>query len=284
MSRIASIGLVQIGTEPFEVERNRAATLENARIAFDRGAEIVVLPEMVIPGYVADARRLASIAEDVHGLSVEAWSILAAEYDGYICGGFCERDGEALYNSAVLVGPEGCILHYRKLHPFGDEKLTFTPGDVGLPVVHTRFGVLGVCVCYDLRFVEVVRALALKGASLILVPTAWVAGFDEQKRDDKGMCPQAYGALFQSNLNQVFIACASQAGHHGTLDFLGSSIIADPYGRLSCGPLPGDADEVAVARIEMSDAERAQVRSPLIAPRDDRRTDVYGIAIDGQVL
>jgi Carbon-nitrogen hydrolase. len=65
VSRIVSIGLVQIGTEPFEVERNRAATLENARIAFDRGAEIVVLPEMVIPGYVADARRLASIAEEI---------------------------------------------------------------------------------------------------------------------------------------------------------------------------------------------------------------------------
>jgi predicted amidohydrolase len=134
-----------------------------------------------------------------------------------------------------------------------------------------------------LRFLEVVRALALKGAGLILVPTAWLPGFDQEKWDDKGMCPQAYGALFQSNLNQVFIACASQAGVHGGLEFLGSSILADPYGKLVGGPLSGD-NEVEVVEIDMGLAELARVRSPLIAPRADRRTDVYGIAIDGRVL
>lgn len=98
------------------------------------------------------------------------------------------------------------------------------------------------------------------------------------------MCPQAYGALFQSNLNQVFIACASQAGAHGGLDYLGSSVIADPYGKLVCGPLSGANDEVVVAEIDMGVAELSRVRSPLIAPRADRRTDVYGIAIDGDIL
>lgn len=284
MRHPVALGLVQMGTEPFEPEKNLARTLQAAREAFDKGADIVVLPEMVIPGYVADARRLAPIAEPIDGPTVSAWTQLASERDGYICGGLCERDGEGLHNTAVVVGPEGLVLHYRKLHRFEDEKVAFRPGDKGLPVAHTRYGTIGVCVCYDLRFVEVVRALSLKGASLILVPTAWLPGFDQEKWDDKGMCPQAHGALFQSNLNQVFIACASQAGIHGGLEFLGSSIVADPYGKPACGPLPAGSDEVAVVEVDIADAQLAQVRSPLIAPRADRRTDVYGIAVDGDVL
>jgi N-carbamoylputrescine amidase len=283
MRHPVSIALVQIGTEPYEVEKNRALTLDSAKEAFGSGADFVVLPEMVVPGYVADARRLFPLAEPIEGPTVEAWTELAREAGGYICGGFCEREGEALHNTAVLVGPEGLLLHYRKLHRFENEKVAFRPGDKGLPVAHTRFGTVGICVCYDLRFVEVVRALALKGAGLILVPTAWLPGFDQEKWDDKGMCPQAYGAIFQSNLNQVFIACASQAGVHGGLEFLGSSILADPYGKLVGGPLSGD-NEVEVVEIDTGLAELARVRSPLIAPRADRRTDVYGIAIDGRVL
>lgn len=284
MKHPVRVGLVQIGTEPYEVEKNRSLTLDRSREAFDRGADIVVLPEMVVPGYVADARRLAPLAESIDGPTVTAWTKLAREHSGYICGGFCERAGEGLHNTAVVVGPEGLLLHYRKLHRFENEKVAFRPGDLGLPVAHTRFGTIGVCVCYDLRFVEVTRALALKGANLILVPTAWLPGFDQERWDEKGMCPQAYGALFQSNLNQVFIACASQAGSHGGLDYLGSSIIADPYGKLACGPLSGSNDEVVVTEIDMGVAELSRVRSPLIAPRADRRTDVYGIAIDGEIL
>jgi predicted amidohydrolase len=284
VERPVSVALVQLGTEPYEVTKNRALTVEHAARAFDQGADIVVLPEMTAHGYVADARRLAPLAETVPGPTTEAWQRLAAESGGYVCGGLCERDGEALYNTAVLVGPTGVELHYRKLHLFGDEKAAFRPGDLGLPVADTPFGTVGVCVCYDLRFVEVVRALALKGADLILVPTAWLPGFDRERWDAEGICPQAHGALFQSNLSQVFIACASQVGNHGGLEFLGSSLIADPYGHRALGPLPTDADEVSVAQLDMAQAKLAQTRSPLIAPRADRRTDVYGIALDGYVL
>lgn len=284
MKHPISIGLAQIGTEPYEVEKNLELTLDAAREAFESGADFVVLPEMVVPGYVADARRLSTVAETIDGPTVRAWTQLANQSGGYICGGFCEREGEALHNTAVLVGPEGLLLHYRKLHRFENEKVAFRPGDKGLPVAHTRFGTVGICVCYDLRFVEVVRVLALKGAGLILVPTAWLPGFDQEKWDEKGMCPQGHGAVFQSNLNQVFIACASQAGMHGGLEFLGSSMIADPYGKLACGPLSGNNNEVIVTEIDMGSAELARVRSPLIAPRADRRTDVYGIAVDGRIL
>ncbi|MPZ68204.1 MAG: hydratase [Actinobacteria bacterium] len=284
MTHPLSLALAQLCAEPYEAAKNRSLTLEASARAFEMGADIVVLPEMILQGYVADKSRLAPLAETVPGPTTKAWQQLAADHGKYICGGLCERDGNDLYNTAVLVGPSGVALHYRKLHLFGDEKVTFRQGDRGLPVVHTSFGTVGICVCYDLRFVEVVRALTLKGADLILVPTAWLPGFDQQRWDADGMCPQAYGALFQSNLSQCFIACASQVGRHGGSEFLGSSIVADPYGKRALGPLPMDAEDITVVELDMAQAKLAQVRSTLIAPRADRRRDVYGIAIDGDIL
>lgn len=277
-----SVGLVQIGGEPFEVDSNRQLALESATTAFEQGADIVVLPEMIIHGYVADWRRLRPLAETIDGTTVESWKNLASQFDGYVVGGFCEREGEAIYNTAVAVAPGGVILHYRKVHLFDEEKVAFREGDLGFPVVPTRFGNIGVCVCYDLRFVEVVRLMALQGADLICVPTAWLPGFDEERWDERGMCPQARGAVLQANLSQVYIACASQAGRHGELDFLGSSCLADPYGRLAAGPLPGSDDAIKVTEIDIGAAKRAQVRAPLIAPRADRRTDVYALHYSGR--
>jgi predicted amidohydrolase len=176
------------------------------------------------------------------------------------------------------------VLHYRKLHLFSEEKLAFAPGNLGLPVASLSFGTVGLCVCYDLRFVETARALALQGAELILVPTAWLTGFDQVKWRDDGLAPQAEGAVMQANLNQTFVACASQAGKRGELEFLGSSVLAGPSGELVSGPLSGTSDEVAVATIDLDDVTAAQRRSELITPREDRRTDVYGIAVGGRVL
>lgn len=277
-----AVGIAQIGSEPLAVETNRKLARDAAVAAFEEGADIVILPEMIIHGYTADWRSLWGVAEGIPGPTVDQWSSVASQYDGYIVGGLCERDGEALFNTAVAVGPDGLLLHYRKVHLFEEEKIAFRPGNLGLPVVSTRFGNIGVCVCYDLRFVEVVRVLALQGADLICVPTAWLPGFDDERWDESGMCPQARGAVLQANLSQVFIACASQAGHHGGLDFLGSSCLADPYGNLATGPLGGSKDEIAVATIDIGASKKAQVRSPLIAPRADRRTDVYAIDYMGR--
>jgi predicted amidohydrolase len=284
MTRSAAIGLGQVTAEPYAVERNLQITTEAATDLFERGADIVVLPELVASGYVADPERLPTVAESLDGPTVSAWAEVARGHDGWIVGGLCERDGDALFNAAVLVGSDGVRLHYRKLHLFREEKLAFTPGDLGLPVAELPFGRVGICICYDLRFIEIVRILALRGAELVCVPTAWLSGFDREKWDARGLAPQAEGAILQANLDQVFIACASQAGGRYGLDLLGSSILADPRGKLLVGPLPGDADELAVETIDLDEVERAQTRDPLITPRADRRTDVYGLAFDGTVI
>lgn len=277
MSHPVGIALAQVTGEPFAAEANRALSVDVARVAFERGANVVVLPELIVQGYVADREGLEPVAEPADGPTLDAWRDVAAQADGIVVGGFCERANGVLYNTAIVVGPDGLLLHYRKAHLFSEEKLVFEPGDLGFPVVETRFGRIGVCVCYDLRFVEVVRLMALRGAEIVCVPTAWLTGFDRVKWDAEGLAPQAHGAILQANLNQVFIACASQAGDRFGLEFLGSSVLVDPFGHRVLGPLPGEQDEVAVANVDLDDAERAQTRGPLITPRADRRTDIYGI-------
>jgi N-carbamoylputrescine amidase len=284
MTHEVGIGICQISGEPFEVDANRARCRDAITRAFDAAADIVILPELIVSGYVADARNLFPIAESVPGHTTREWQELARQAGGYVVGGLAERDGDSLYNTAVAVGPDGVVAHYRKAHLFAEEKVAFAPGNLGFPVVRTRFGTIGLCVCYDLRFVEVVRLLALQGADLICVPTAWLPGYDQQRWDSEGMSPQGRGAELQANLNQVFIGAASQAGLRGQCDFIGSSILIDPYGKRVLGPMSGDSEEVAVARVDIGAAKRSQVRAELIAPRADRRTDVYGVAYGGEVL
>lgn len=277
------LALAQLRPVPLDADENRARTVACGREAFGQGADILVLPEMVVPGYVTDRAGLSRVAEPLAGPTLEAWSALARESGGYIVGGFCESDGELLYNSALAVGPEGVLLHYRKLHLFDREKRVFAPGNLGLPVADTRHGRIGLCVCYDLRFVEVMRVLALRGADLVCVPTAWVTGFDQLRWDAEGMAPQAAGAVLQANLNQVFVACASQVGHNDEYAFLGSSVLADPSGSRVAGPLSGTQEALIVAEMDPDAIRRARHRGGEIWPRKDRRTDVYGVWNEGKV-
>jgi N-carbamoylputrescine amidase len=284
VSRTATVGLAQLTAELYAPENNRAMAVQALGELFRRGADIVVLPELMSSGYGSDREHLEAVAEPIDGPTIEAWCASAARADGLVAGGLCEREGDRIFNTAVLVNGDGVVLHYRKLHLFSGEKAIFTPGDLGLPVAETRLGVIGMCVCYDLRFIETVRALALQGAELIAVPTAWLPGFDRERWDAAGYAPQARGAVLQANLDQVYIACASQAGHNNESDFLGSSLLVDPYGKTLEGPLSGDRPELATATIDLDAVTRAQDREALIKPREDRRTDVYGLVVGGQVL
>jgi predicted amidohydrolase len=281
---MTGVAIVQLSGPPDGGVANRERSIESAREAFARGAQIVVLPELIVPGYGWRREIVHADAEPIDGDTVNAWTQVARDADGYVAGGFAERDGDMLYNAAVLVGPQGLALRYRKLHLFAGEKAVFTPGNLGLPVAHTPLGVVGLCVCYDLRFVETLRVLALRGADLVCVPTAWVAGFDAERWDTDGYCPQARSALVQANLDQVFVACASQAGMQGDFEFLGSSIVADPRGRCLAGPLPRDRDELAIADLDLGETHAAHDRGGDVLPRDDRRTDVYALAVGRERL
>ena len=279
-----NVAVVQMRGTVGRADENRARTVSLIEDAASQSASLVVLPELVIPGYTVDRAVLAAAAETLDGPTIAQWTETARRTGTLVAGGFCERDGDRLYNTAVLVSGDGLLLHYRKLHLFDREKLVFTPGDRGLGVVQTPLGRIGLCVCYDLRFVEVLRLLALQGADIAAVPTAWVGGFDTRPRLSGDMIEQARGALLQANLNQMFVLCASQSGQDAGARFLGSSLVADPYGTALTGPMDDSSEEIGLVAIDTDQARLAQMRSDLIRPREDRRTDVYVLRYGASLL
>jgi N-carbamoylputrescine amidase len=264
-------------------DAGRTAALHQAvRRAAAEGADLVVLPEMAACGYLLDTDHLDRQAEpgDGSGPVLSGWRRLAAELGVAVVGGFAERTDAGIANAAVAIDAAGAVLGtYRKLHLFGREHELFAPGDRGLPIFDIAGARVGVLICYDLRFPEAARILALRGADVVAVPTAWVGGFDRSggaPSPVSGSIGQVDGVVVQGNLDQIYIACADQVGTEASIGFLGRSVVVDPYGQLLAGPLSPDAGDLAVVDVDPAVAREAQERGRGISPRHNRRTDVYG--------
>ena len=128
------VAVAQLTTAPYAVEENRALTVQTARDAFESGADVVVLPELAITGYVADRERLEPLAEPGGRPDVRSLARGGEAGRRPVVGGLLRAGPGGIYNAAIAVGPDGLLLHYRKVHPFATEKLTFLPGDLGFPV------------------------------------------------------------------------------------------------------------------------------------------------------
>lgn len=273
------LAICQLRCDAGDDDRRSSALDDAVRAAAADGADLVVLPEMAACGYLLDAEHLDRHAEpgDGSGPVLTRWRDLAGELGVAVVGGFAERTDSGIANAAVVIDRAGAVQGtYRKLHLFGAEHRLFVPGDHGLPVFEIEGVKVGVLICYDLRFPESARVLALQGADVIAVPTAWVGGFDRTAVSSSGSIGQVDGVLVQANLDQVFIACADQVGTEGRIEFLGRSVVVDPYGNAVVGPLSPDADEVVVVDVDPTVAHEAQERGKGISPRHNRRTDVYG--------
>jgi N-carbamoylputrescine amidase len=278
-----TVALEQIAVTLGHADDNRDLAVTRCSQAFEAGADIVVLPELAISGYVVDVDTARRLAEPLDGPSTAAFVDVASRHDGLVVFGWCETDGENLYNSVLAVNRDGAVLHYRKLHLFDREKSVYTPGNLGLPIAETPYGVIGVCICYDLRFVEVLRTLSLQGADLVLAPAAWVAGFDK-KVPAHGRTGHADSILAQANLDQVAVVAVSQVAGSDPLgpQTLGGSVACDAFGELVAGPLSRTEADSALATISIEDTRAARVRSSTIRPREDRRTDVYRVQYSGK--
>jgi len=275
---MAQVSISQVRSRALAPRENADSTCAAIERAADDGADVVILPELAASGYVLDGEALRSVAESVDspGLVLTAWQQAAVRHQVAIIGGFAECDQDRLYNAAVTISPDGSIASvYRKLHLFGREHGCFHPGDHGLPVVQVNGLNIGVLVCYDLRFVEAMRILAARGAELIAVPTAWVAGFDRSPTS-KGMIRQVEGAIVQANLNQVYVACADTVGALHDQVFLGRSVAIDPFGEMLVGPLSHDQQQQATFTVDLDHLMAARHRGASINPWENRRVDVYG--------
>jgi predicted amidohydrolase len=263
----------QIAPSVGRLAANAELTLTALRQAVAEGAQLVVLPELASSGYVfhsvSEARQAA---QPVDGPLLREWASEAARGGDrvVVVGGFCELgdDGE-LYNSCALVNGRGVQAVYRKIHLWGAEPRWFVAGGTGAPVVKTALGRVGLAVCYDLEFPELMRGLALAGAELIAIPANWP--LDDQRRS---MPILASLASVTAYLNRVFVAVCDRSGSERGSEFEGGSVIAGPDGRVLAGGEHGGRVTVVSAVCDLAEA-RSKRNGELNDAFSDRRPELY---------
>ncbi len=233
-------------------------------------ADLFVLPELSTTGYFFTApEELAGLAEGTDGDASALFREIAVSKGATVVAGIAEAAGKACYNSVFLFGPEGgAPVVYRKSHLFYKESMVFEPGNTGFPVVRdrTRDLSIGVMLCYDWRFPEAARCLALDGADIIACPSNLVT--------DAWMKVMPARAIE----NKVFVAVANRAGTETkageTLVFKGRSALYDPWGEVVAQAGPS-GDCVLVGEIDptLSRDKRFNERNDIFL---DRRPDLYG--------
>ena len=235
------------------------------------GADLVILPELSNSGCDLSSRELAlRLAERVpDGPTFRAWAKAARELGLVVVGGLLEAEGDSVYNSAVVVGPEGLLGRYRKTHFWDREKLIYEPGR-DLPVFETSLGTIGLLVCYDAWFPEAIRTLAMRGAEILCVPANapddWVP--DGQRRG--GLTMLGAHAIAGANANRIYVACANRVGD----GYQGRSCIVAPSGGvLAFGD--ADAEGLVLAEVDVGRSRREKRLTGHSHAFGDRNEGVY---------
>jgi predicted amidohydrolase len=257
-----------------KVEANVAHSLALIGRAVELGAKLVVLPELSNTGYMFRSREEAfALSEPIPtGPTVKAWCAIAAKHGLHLVAGICERDGDKLFNSAVLIGPAGYIGTFRKVHLWNEENLYFEPGDLGFPVFHTAIGRIGMAICYDGWFPETYRLAALQGADIVCVPTNWVP-IPGQAKGREAMANIL--AMAAAHSNSIYIACADRVGTERGQPFEGQSLIVGHTGWPVAGPASRDKEEILTADVALGEARRARNWNAFNQVLRDRRSDLY---------
>jgi predicted amidohydrolase len=268
------VACLQMHPRVGDKQANVAASLAWIERAAAQGARLIVLPELANSGYMFSAREEAfALAEAIPaGPTCQAWMAAAARLDVTLVAGICEREGGSLYNAAVVIGPEGWIGTFRKVHLWNAENLYFEPGNLGFPVFKTPLGRIGVAICYDIWFPETFRLQALKGADIVCVPTNWVP-IPGQAPGREAMATVLTMAAAHSN--SIFIACADRVGTERGQPFEGQSVIVGCSGWPLAGPASRETEEMLLAEVDLGSARRLRNWNAFNQVLRDRRTDVY---------
>jgi N-carbamoylputrescine amidase len=258
-----------------EKERNIEKAIKFSQLAVEKGAQIICFQELFTnPWFPREMKKEHfSFAEKTDGPSVTGMQKLAKEHEVVIVCPIFERGEDGFFNSAVIIDAGGEILgNYRKIHvpqiPLWEEKYYFLPGNFGFPVFRTKFGVIGVQICWDNFFPEGARILALKGAQIIFSPTA--AAFASQKK---------WETVISSNAtaNGVYIFRVNRVGSEQKQDFYGRSFCVSPEGELLDKPT-GMKEGIALIDINLKDIENVRKEWPFFK---DRRPEVYEEILKG---
>jgi N-carbamoylputrescine amidase len=265
-------------------DTNLAHATDRIREAARAGAEIVCLPELFLGPYFCQREDAAlfDLAESIPGPSTEHLSKVACEAKTVVIASLFERRAAGLYhNTAVVFDADGTMLGlYRKMHipddPLYYEKYYFTPGDLGWQVFATRPAKVGTLVCWDQWYPEAARLTALRGAELLVYPTAigWhpaeKAEFGEAQRSAWETAQRAHAIA-----NGVFVAAINRVGHEGPaeggLEFWGGSFVCDPFG-VVLAKGSADRDELLIVDCDRMRIEEVRRNWPFLR---DRRIDAY---------
>jgi len=254
--REVTVAAVQMRPVLNEMEENLVRMADYiAKICGSQKVDIIVFPELITTGYECGV-RFTDLAQRIPGASVNVVAQRAAEFGVYVAFGMPakEKVESILFNSAVLIGPDGELIgEYRKVHLKGEERMTFRAG-FRYPIFETKFGNIGLLLGYDLAFPEAARTLALDGAELILVSANWEKPRNEEWRT------YVMARAFE---NSCFIAAANRVGEDVTYSFIGDSMIVGPRGQ-TLASLVGEIDPktkepaegYALARIDLYDVRR----------------------------
>jgi N-carbamoylputrescine amidase len=290
MSEKFTVGLVQMRSGP-DAEENLSRAAAKIREAAARGAQIICLPELFRSPYFCREENadLFALAESIPGPTTEALAAVAREQNVVLIVSVFERRGAGVYhNSAAIIDADGSLAgRYRKMHipedPLYFEKFYFTPGDLGFPSFPTRFGRIGVQICWDQWYPEGARLTALQGANVLFYPTAigWhpdeKAQYGEAQHDAWRTIQRAHAIA-----NGVYVAVPNRVGFETGnirgnqapgkgLEFWGGSFIADPFGQV-IAEASHDKEEVLVAEVDLRRLEDVRRNWPFWR---DRRVDAY---------
>ncbi|MGW1255411.1 carbon-nitrogen hydrolase family protein [Streptomyces sp. NPDC002513] len=255
--------LLQSSGRPGSVPENLTVLDEAAGRAAAAGAGLLIAPEMFLTGYaIGDA--ITRLAEPADGDSADAIAAIASRHGLAIAYGYPERDGGTVFNAVQLLSADGTRLaNYRKTHLFGRfERDHFTPGDQ--PVVQAELDGLriGLMICYDVEFPENVRAHALAGTDLLVVPTAQMHPFEFVA---ESLVPVR---AFES---QMYIAYVNRVGQEGEFEFVGLSTLAGPDGVARARA--ARVEELVLADVDPAHLAASREANPYL---EDRRPGLYG--------
>ena len=297
MTEKFTIGLIQMSCSP-DPRDNLVKAEANIREAASRGAQIVCLQELFRSQYFCREENadLFELAEPIPGPSTEALGALARSLDVVIVGSLFERRAAGIYhNTAVVLDADGSLTgKYRKMHipddPLYYEKFYFTPGDLGFPNFNTKYGRIGVLVCWDQWYPEGARLASLGGANILFYPTA--IGWHPAEKQEFGAAQlDAWRTIQRAHAiaNGVFVAAVNRVGHEGAvsekgkggssigkaveggLEFWGHSFVADPFGRV-LAEASADQEEILIVECDPKRVEETRRNWPFLR---DRRIDAY---------
>lgn len=273
------VGMIQMSCQK-DKQANIEKTITNIRQAAQQGANIICLQELFASLYFCDVEDYENfkLAEEIPGTTTERLSALAKELGVVIIASLFEKRMKGLYHNTVAVlDADGEYLgKYRKMHIPDDpgyyEKFYFTPGDLGYKVFQTKFGNIGVLICWDQWYPEASRITALKGADILFYPTAigWDISQDEATNKEQY---EAWQCIQRSHAvaNGVHTVSVNRVGQEGNMKFWGGSFISNPFGTL-LHKSSHTEEEITVVEIETEQTDHYRIHWPYLR---DRRIDSY---------